>query len=163
MSGPSWQPPRLAQARINTQKALSRGFRMINMLIGTYRTVSHPRILSLFIFIVSIQKDSSGQPLKSKFRLAYKAKCHLHGTFPGLLSESQLPLPPTPQALWAFYKHLSSAWRLFCRVSWLASIKVSTLWARHLCLLRNLVWVPGRGSVNICRRNKWLMGGRGYL
>ena len=94
MSGPSWQPPCLAQARISTQKALSRGFRMINMLIGTYRTVSHPRILSLFIFIVSIQKYSSGEPLKSKFRLAYKAKCHLHGTFPGLCLKVSSPCLP---------------------------------------------------------------------
>lgn len=83
ISGPSWQPPHPAQYRISTWKAFSSGFQLINRL---HHTIYHPRVL---LFLPRMHAESLPKSiLHVPILLSNKVKCHLHGTFPRLLSGS---------------------------------------------------------------------------
>lgn len=83
ISGPSWQPPHPAQYRISTWKELSSGFQLITRL---HHTIYHPRVL---LFPPRMHTESLPRSiLHVPILLSNKVKCHLHGTFPSLLSGS---------------------------------------------------------------------------
>lgn len=142
----------------------------INRPVGICHTIYHPRVLLfLLILLLSLprmQKDSPDQSLKSKFCLSCKVKCHsMELSLASVWKSASPPTTPMPSehftSISLQHGALSVSYHGWFLLKCQHCEHITCVWFWNQ--LNASETVPGRGSVNICRRSKWLVNRRGYL